>query len=98
VFFAINPIISSLHSIETAARDANNRVAATALFAGYAIGEEWTVPESPRMSGSELPVFRASAAPAMGETGDRRSALASSQTPGQEGNSAQTGGGRPFAH
>ena len=62
--------------LKSAARDENNRVAANALYALYEIGEEWTVPELLRMSSSDLPIFRASAAWAMGETGDRRFALA----------------------
>ncbi len=56
----------------TAAQDTNNRVAGNALFALYRMGAVQAVAELLRMAASEDPMFRASAAWAMGETGDRR--------------------------
>jgi HEAT repeat protein len=53
-----------------ASRDSNNRVAANALFALHCMGDEWAAGELFQMAVSGSPLFRASAAWAMGETGD----------------------------
>ncbi len=58
--------------LRSAARDTNNRVAGNALFALYSAGEVWTIGELLKMTVSEVPRRRASAAWVMGETGDRR--------------------------
>lgn len=58
--------------LRSAAKDVNNRIAANALLALYGMGESWSIPELVKMSANEAPMFRASAAWVMGETGDRR--------------------------
>lgn len=58
--------------LQAAARDRNNRVAANALFALHRLGDPSTVAQLVRMGRSDAPLFRASAAWAMGETGDPR--------------------------
>jgi hypothetical protein len=65
--------------LRTASRDSNNRVAANALFALYRMGDSWTIPHLFKMAAAEAPVFRASAAWAMGET--RRSAVPGTRGP-----------------
>ena len=58
--------------LRAAARDANNRVAGNALFALYDIGDTLAISEMFKMAASDSPLFRSSAAWAMGETGDPR--------------------------
>jgi HEAT repeats len=58
--------------LRSAARDSNNRVAGNALFALYGAGEIWTIQDLLKMALSGVPRRRASAAWAMGQTGDRR--------------------------
>jgi hypothetical protein len=58
--------------LRTVARDGHNRVAANALIALYRMGDVWTIPELFKMAASDSPMFRASAAWAMGESGDPR--------------------------
>ena len=67
-----NPSGDALDLLKSAARDANNRVAANALYALYELDDEWTIAELLRMGNSDVPMFRASAAWAMGETADPR--------------------------
>ncbi len=59
-------LLESLHS------DANNRVAGNALFGLYRLGDAGVIPEIIAMSMHEEPVFRATAAWVMGETGHPR--------------------------
>ncbi len=56
--------------LRSAAADNNNRVAGNALFALYRMGDTWANAELLKMATAEAPLFRASAAWAMGETGD----------------------------
>ena len=58
--------------LRKAGRDGNNRVAGNALFALYRMGDTWVFDELFKMAASESPMFRSSAAWAMGETGDPR--------------------------
>jgi hypothetical protein len=58
--------------LRTAARDGHNRVAGNALIALYRMGDVWMIPELFKMAVSESPMFRSSAAWAMGESGDPR--------------------------
>jgi hypothetical protein len=55
-----------------ASRDGNNRVAGNALYALYCMGDTWVFLELLRMAASESPLFRSSAAWAMGQTCDPR--------------------------
>jgi hypothetical protein len=52
--------------------DSNNRVVGNALLGLYLLGDCSVIPEIVKMAGNESPLFRASAAWAMGETGDSR--------------------------
>lgn len=67
-----NVSASARDLLKTAARDRNNRVAANALYGLQGLGESWAIAELLRMGKSDVPLFRASAAWAMGETGDDR--------------------------
>jgi HEAT repeats len=58
--------------LRSAARDSNNRVAGNALFALYSFGESSTMQDLLKMASSKVPRRRASAAWAIGQTGDRR--------------------------
>jgi hypothetical protein len=58
--------------LRAAALDANNRVAGNALFALYSIGDTLAISELLKMSASDSPQVRSTAAWAMGETGDPR--------------------------
>ncbi len=58
--------------LRAAACDGNNRVAGNALFALYRMGEIPAIAEIFKMAASDAPLFRSSAAWAMGETGDQR--------------------------
>ena len=58
--------------LRAATNDSNNRVAGNALFALYGMGETSTIPDLLKMASSPTAMFRATAAWAMGETGDRR--------------------------
>jgi hypothetical protein len=55
-----------------ALHDANNRVVGNALYGLYAMGESVSLAETIKLAAHPLPVFRATAAWMMGETGDRR--------------------------
>jgi hypothetical protein len=58
--------------LRSAARDPNGRVAANSLVGLYRAGDSWMIAELFKMAASEAPMLRASAAWAMGETGDWR--------------------------
>lgn len=58
--------------LRAAAGDGNNRVAGNALFALYAMGDTSAIADLMKMAASDAPLFRSSAAWAMGETGDPR--------------------------
>jgi hypothetical protein len=58
--------------LRAAASDSNNRVAGNAVFALYAMGDTAAITELIKMAASDSPLFRSSAAWAMGETGDPR--------------------------
>jgi HEAT repeats len=58
--------------LRASARDGNNRVAGNALFALYAMGDTAAISDLTKMAVSESPLFRSSAAWAMGESGDPR--------------------------
>ncbi len=58
--------------LRMASADNHGRVAANALLGLYSSGDCWMIPELIKMTRSEEPMFRASAAWAMGETGDIR--------------------------
>jgi HEAT repeat protein len=58
--------------LRSAARDPNGRVAANSLVGLYRAGDAWMIAELFKMAASETPMLRASAAWAMGETGDWR--------------------------
>jgi HEAT repeats len=58
--------------LQFAAADGNNRVAANALLGLYYLGECSALVELVKMAANESPLFRSSAAWAMGETGDFR--------------------------
>lgn len=58
--------------LQLAAKDCNNRVAGNALVALYRIGDCSSIPELLKMSTHDAALFRATAAWAMGETGDPR--------------------------
>ena len=55
-----------------ALRDPNNRVVGNALYGLYTIGEPACLAETIKLAAHEAPVFRATAAWVMGETGDIR--------------------------
>ena len=55
-----------------ALRDANNRVVGNALYGLYAMGESVSLAETIKLAAHPAPVFRATAAWVMGETGDPR--------------------------
>jgi len=52
--------------------DGNNRVVGNALLGLYLMGDCSSIPELVKMAGSQSPLFRATAAWVMGETGDPR--------------------------
>jgi acylphosphatase len=58
--------------LKFAASDANNRVAGNALLGLYHLGEASVLADVVNLAGHESPLFRASAAWVMGETGDPR--------------------------
>jgi hypothetical protein len=58
--------------LQLAISDGNNRVAANALLGLYYLGESSAISELVRMAADESPLFRSSAAWAMGQTGDVR--------------------------
>jgi hypothetical protein len=58
--------------LRAASNDSNNRVAGNALFALYGMGETSTISDLLKMAAAPAAMFRATAAWAMGETGDRR--------------------------
>jgi hypothetical protein len=58
--------------LHNASHDGNNRVAGNALFALYRMGDVSAIPKLFKMAASDSPLFRSSAAWAMGETGDPR--------------------------
>jgi hypothetical protein len=58
--------------LRAAASDGNNRVAGNAVFALYAMGDTGAITDLIKMAASDSPLFRSSAAWAMGETGDPR--------------------------
>ena len=58
--------------LKFAASDANNRVAGNALLGLYHLGEASVLSDVVNLAGHESPLFRASAAWVMGETGDPR--------------------------
>jgi hypothetical protein len=73
--------VESLWGVETpeaktllnfAANDGNNRVVGNALLGLYYLGESSVLSDVAKMAASESPLFRASAAWLMGETGDTR--------------------------
>jgi HEAT repeats len=58
--------------LRAAAGDGHNRVAGNALLALYRMGDTWVVPELFKMAAADSPLFRSTAAWAMGETADPR--------------------------
>jgi HEAT repeat protein len=53
-------------------RDCNNRVVGNAVLGLYLLGDSSVIPEMPKLASHDSPLFRATAAWVMGETGDPR--------------------------